>query len=67
GDYQKPAAEVIRDNLTAQQYYVTQESGTEYAFQNEFWDHFAKGIYVDIVTGEVNEHLAHKRSAKFTD
>jgi len=52
GDYQKPAVELIRDKLTDQQYYVTQESGTEYAFQNEFWDHFAKGIYVDIVTGE---------------
>ena len=24
----------------------------EYPYQNEFWDHFAKGIYVDIVTGE---------------
>jgi len=52
GDYRKPAAETIRDKLTEQQYYVTQESGTEYAFQNEFWDHFVKGIYVDIVTGE---------------
>ena len=52
GDYRRPAAEVIRDKLTAEQYYITQEAGTEYAFQNEFWDHFAKGIYVDIVTGE---------------
>jgi len=52
GDYQKPAEEAIRDKLTAEQYYVTQESGTEYAFQNEFWDQFEKGIYVDIVTGE---------------
>lgn len=52
GDYQKPAAEVIRDKLTAEQYAVTQESGTEYPYQNEFWNHFAKGIYVDIVTGE---------------
>jgi len=52
GDYQKPAAETIRDKLTQEQYYVTQESGTEYAFQNEFWDQFEKGIYVDIVTGE---------------
>ena len=52
GDYQKPAEEAIRDKLTAQQYYVTQESGTEYAFQNEFWNLFEKGIYVDIVTGE---------------
>ena len=52
GDYQKPAEEAIRDKLTAEQYYVTQESGTEYAFNNEFWDQFETGIYVDIVTGE---------------
>ena len=52
GDYQKPAAETIRDKLTQEQYYVTQQSGTEYAFDNEFWDQFEKGIYVDIVTGE---------------
>ena len=52
GDYQKPAAEAIRDKLTAEQYRVTQESGTERAFTGEFWDQFEKGIYVDIVTGE---------------
>ena len=52
GDYRKPAAEVIRDSLTDEQYRVTQESATEYPFQNEFWDRFEKGIYVDVVTGE---------------
>ena len=52
GDYQKPVEEAIRDKLTAEQYYVTQESGTEYPFRNEFWKQFEKGIYVDIVTGE---------------
>ncbi len=52
GDYQKPAMEAIRDKLTDEQFYVTQESGTERPFGNEFWDHFVKGIYVDIVTGE---------------
>ena len=52
GDYQKPAAEVIRDKLNAEQYRVTQESGTEQPFANEFWDQFEKGIYVDVVTGE---------------
>ena len=52
GDYQKPAEEAIRDMLTEEQYYVTQESGTEYAFMNEFWNQFEKGIYVDVVTGE---------------
>ena len=52
GDYQKPAAESIRDKLTEEQYRVTQESGTERAFTGEFWDKFEKGIYVDVVTGE---------------
>lgn len=52
GDYQKPAAESLRDKLTAEQYRVTQESGTERAFTGEFWDKFEKGIYVDVVTGE---------------
>ena len=52
GDYQKPSEDIIREKLTAEQYYVTQESGTEYSFQNEFWNQFEKGIYVDIVTGE---------------
>ena len=52
GDYQKPAAEAIRDKLTQEQYRVTQESGTERPFSNAFWDQFEKGIYVDVVTGE---------------
>ena len=52
GDYQKPAQDVIRGKLTQQQYHVTQESGTEYPFMNEFWNQFEKGVYVDIVTGE---------------
>ena len=52
GDYQKPATEAIEEMLTAEQYYVTQESGTEYSFYNEYWNQFDKGIYVDVVTGE---------------
>ena len=52
GDYKKPAAEAIREKLTDEQYRVTQESATEYPFQNEFWNQFEKGIYVDVVTGE---------------
>ena len=52
GDYQKPAAESIRDKLTEEQYRVTQENGTERPFSNEFWAQLEKGIYVDIVTGE---------------
>ena len=52
GDYKKPAAETIREKLTDEQYRVTQESGTEYAFTGEYWNRFEKGIYVDVVTGE---------------
>ena len=29
------------------EYLVTQENGTEPPFQNEYWNHFEKGIYVD--------------------
>lgn len=52
GDYRKPASETIRDKLTAEQYHITQENGTEQPFANAFWNQFEKGIYVDIVTGE---------------
>jgi peptide-methionine (R)-S-oxide reductase len=38
--------------LTQRQYAVTQESETEPAFDNEFWDKNEAGIYVDVVSGE---------------
>ena len=38
--------------LTPRQFAVTQESATEPAFDNEFWDKKEAGIYVDIVSGE---------------
>ena len=40
------------DRLSPEQFRVTQQSGTERPFQNEFWDHHEPGIYVDIVSGE---------------
>ncbi len=42
----------LKKTLSAIQYHVTQENGTEPPFRNEFWDHKEKGIYVDIVSGE---------------
>lgn len=50
--YKKPEDEKIKEMLTPLQYEVTQNEGTERAFQNEFWDNKAHGIYVDVVTGE---------------
>ncbi len=38
--------------LNPLQYKVTQESGTERPFDNEYWDNKKEGIYVDIVSGE---------------
>jgi methionine-R-sulfoxide reductase len=40
------------DQLTAEQFAVTQQSATERPFSNEFWNHKAAGLYVDIVNGE---------------
>lgn len=34
-----------REKLTAEQYYVTREAGTERAFSGKYWDHHEKGIY----------------------
>ena len=38
--------------LTPEQYRVTQENGTERAFDNVYCDNKEPGIYVDIVSGE---------------
>lgn len=50
--YKKPSDEELKKKLTPEQYYVTQQSGTETAFRNQYWDNHEPGIYVDIVTGE---------------
>jgi len=51
-EFVKPAPDELKKTLTPIQYEVTQQDGTEPAFQNEFWDNKQDGIYVDIVSGE---------------
>jgi peptide methionine sulfoxide reductase msrA/msrB len=48
----KPDDTALRKKLTSLQYRVTQEDGTERAFDNAYWDHQEEGIYVDVVSGE---------------
>jgi len=48
----KESKEDLKKRLTPMQYKVTQEEGTEPAFNNEYWDNKKAGIYVDIVSGE---------------
>ena len=48
----KPSKEELRKKLTPLQYKVTQEDGTEKAFDNQYHDNKKEGIYVDIVSGE---------------
>ena len=49
-NYETSPAAIAR--LTPRQFHVTQERGTEPAFNNEFWDSKDVGIYVDVVSGE---------------
>ncbi|WP_044336512.1 peptide-methionine (R)-S-oxide reductase MsrB [Rossellomorea aquimaris] len=44
--------EDLKKKLTPEQYDVTQNNGTEPPFRNEYWNKFADGIYVDIVSGK---------------
>jgi peptide methionine sulfoxide reductase msrA/msrB len=50
--WKKPSDEELKKKLSPLQYQVTQKSSTERAFQNEYWNNHAPGIYVDVVSGE---------------
>jgi methionine-R-sulfoxide reductase len=48
----KPAAAVLKKELTPLQWQVTQENGTEMPFKNAYHDNKKPGLYVDITTGQ---------------
>lgn len=50
--YTKKSVEELKATLSPLQYDVTQNAATEPPFANEYNQHFEKGIYVDITTGE---------------
>ena len=43
----------LREKLTPMQYKVTQEKATEMPFTGEYLDNEKKGVYVDLINGEV--------------
>jgi methionine-R-sulfoxide reductase len=51
-NFKKPDSKELKKTLTELQFKVTQEDGTEKAYQNPLWDHKETGIYVDVVSGE---------------
>jgi len=50
--YHKPSEAVLKKELSPEQFKVTQENGTEWAFHNPYWHNKKAGIYVDVVSGE---------------
>lgn len=51
-EYTKPSDAELKQKLSAESFHVIRENGTERPFENAFWDHHQKGIYVDIATGQ---------------
>ena len=50
--FEKKTKQELEKMLSPGQFQVTQQKGTEPPFQNEYYNQFEEGIYVDITTGE---------------
>ena len=50
--FEKKSLEKLKQDLTTEQFEVTQNSATEAPFKNEYFNELSQGIYVDITTGE---------------
>ena len=48
-DLSRPSNDTLRDELTEEQYHVTQEAGTEKPFSGQYWDHKGDGLYRCVV------------------
>jgi len=48
----KKSKDQLRNELSPESYYVTQESGTERPFTGPYWDHVEDGVYNCICCGE---------------
>lgn len=46
-----PSKEDLKQRLTAEQWHITQEKGTERAFTGVYWDHHEKGTYECVCCG----------------
>ncbi len=51
-NYSLKTKEELKKSLTKIQYEVTQNNSTELPFQNEYFNEFREGIYVDVTTGQ---------------
>ncbi|NLW63772.1 MAG: peptide-methionine (R)-S-oxide reductase MsrB [Syntrophomonadaceae bacterium] len=52
GREREQGKEDLKKKLTRLQYEVTRQNATEPPFNNEYWDNWREGIYVDVVSGE---------------
>ncbi len=50
--YQDFKQKDLKKTLSTEQYRITQQAGTERAFSHDYDHLFAKGIYIDVVSGE---------------
>lgn len=58
--YEKPSQQELKETLDPTVFNVTQEDGTESAFENALWDEDRQGIYVDVLSGEPLFSSKHK-------
>jgi peptide methionine sulfoxide reductase msrA/msrB len=59
-----PSDAVLKQRLTAEEYNVVRQGGTDTPFQNKLWANEKTGFYVDVITGEPLFASADKYDAK---